>query len=214
VKDSGGHVVWSNADETASPDLKILSIPEGMAWILDKKGVRLWSGTLPPARNRSSSIRQGNDSYQMDSSGIHVSGKNGLFRVTDDAKRVLWSGSLPASPRILVRQGNRYSFSGPNRGASGQDSVSEIRFAAETGTVTIESIDGKIVGSRLIDVLKCRTETLSPSFLRFNGQPRILTPTASLTTNGTVLLTYRDSAGTIIRRSRVYRSGSSWGTSG
>ncbi|MES2464574.1 MAG: hypothetical protein V4671_28770 [Armatimonadota bacterium] len=217
IRDCSGAEVWSSVRMTGSPDLQLVSETTGQSRLLDKQGALLWSGYIAPSQNGRTSSRQTNGHYEIDCGGIHITGDKGVFRITDEAKRLIWAGSLPTRPTILVRQGDRYSFIGENRVAGGSDRVSQISFAAEKGTVTIEDTSGNLLATRPVDILKTVNSVGpggGPKATSGLSIPRTITPNPTLKTNGVALLTYRDSHGTVIRRSRVHRSGNSFGYSG
>jgi hypothetical protein len=84
---------------------------------------------------------------------------NGFYRVADNDGKLLWSGTLPARPVILLRQGNRFSFQGRNGGGSGQDRITFIRFALDQGKVSATK-NGVDLGSRPVGLLKTFERTV------------------------------------------------------
>jgi hypothetical protein len=77
------------------------------------------------------------------------------------------------------------------------------------GQVTIEDLQGRTLGTRPVDLLKVRHHAqMGPAgSFRAGWSLPPLTQEAELapTARGTVLLTYRDGAGRVFRRSKVYR---------
>jgi beta-lactamase regulating signal transducer with metallopeptidase domain len=239
---SSGRALWSDAADVAAPDLLLNKSAGGKARLLGKDGTTLWSGDLGPSPGGSSS-QQRDGTLQISSSGVLITGSEGVFSVYSDPNgparpapmpmrpgmmrpapvpmrpgpnaRLLWSGKLPTRPTILIREGHRFHFTGPNRGESGSDRVVEVSFSAEVGQVTIADLQEKTLGTLAVDILRIKNE------MRTTGQAvttswtvRPLTQEAELaaTARGTVLLTYRDSVGDIFRRSKVYRDEKGSGT--
>jgi hypothetical protein len=116
--------------------------PDGGARLFDRTGALLWSGDLGQTSGASSIKQHSDGTFQMVSSGVLITGTEGAFSVYIDPQiraqlppelmhaepqrpgpnaRLLWSGRLPARPTILIRDGERYCFAGPNRSASGRD---------------------------------------------------------------------------------------------
>jgi hypothetical protein len=231
LRDASGRTLWNDEADIPPMDLMLDISADRKARLIGNSGATLWSGDLGPAVGASSinSVKQYDDTLQMISSGVLITGTEGVFSVYSDPQiqaplppdlghsaplspgpnaRLLWSGKLPAQPTILIRDGHRYRFTSRNGSAIGVDRATEVRFVAEAGQVTIEDLQGRTLGTQAVDILKNRHDT------RLDGPgPRIvqdrlpLVPETELaaTARGTVLLTYRDSAGRIVRRSKVYR---------
>ncbi len=198
-----GRILWTNAAQTADPDLLLQSTDAGEAQLLGKGGTLLWSGTLPGTPGDSKVTEGVIRGYQIDSSGIHISstGKdNDPVTVTDNEKRVLWSGTLPKEPVILIRRGTDFTFWGPNRSASGSDRVTEVRLAAEPGEMTLEDSAGKRIGTRSLDLLRSTSKTVESSKpdAPTRESTRLFAPRAFLTVPGWVQYTFKDSAGRAI----------------
>jgi hypothetical protein len=140
----------------------------GEARLVGKGGALLWEGILPgPIRpglheGWRHHSRPDGDSYFIDKCGVHITGINGAFTVTDEEKRVLWSGTLPQKPVLLVRCSDHFAYQGRYGTATGRqwdrfrDEKVELHFAAETGKVVLEvNYYGSRLGARTIDLLKC-----------------------------------------------------------
>ena len=50
LKDSAGRVLWSDAADTAKPDLLFVKTPDGNARLSGAGGATLWAGTPPRPR--------------------------------------------------------------------------------------------------------------------------------------------------------------------
>jgi hypothetical protein len=231
LKDDSGRTIWNDEADIPPMDLMLDKSADGKARLIDNSGVTVWSGDLGQSSG-GYSIKQYSEhdgTLQMISSGVLITGTDGVFSVYADPQiraplppemrhstpvspgpnaRLLWSGRLPEQPTILIRDGSRYRFTSPNGNTSGADRATNVRFTAESGQVTITDLQGRTLGTQAVDILKNRHDT------RLDGPgPRIvqdrlpLVPETELaaTAQGTVLLTYRDSAGRIVRRSKVYR---------
>lgn len=207
VLPDGEHEIWSDRKTTGSPDLQLLREENGAARLLDKRGTVLWSGALESRIRGSSSRRQGT-TYMFRTGGVQIDGVDGMFTVrAEDTNTVLWSGRLPKEPLVLVRNGNRFQMQSSMGSESGMDRVSRVRFEKDAGTVTITDRNEKVLGVRPITILKAFETTDAPSGgpQRFPRPAWLTMPDARLTKKGTIFLTYKDSNGRILRRSKVYK---------
>jgi hypothetical protein len=202
LKDREGRVLWTNAADTADPDLLLQSTEAGEARLLGKGGTLLWSGTLPGVPGRSKVTEEVVRGYQIDSGGIHISSSRDsrdidAVTVTDDEKRVLWSGRLPKEPVILIRRGTDFTFKSPNRRAQGSDRVTEVRLSAEPGELTLEDRTGKLIGTRSVDLIKRTQKTIESSNPEAPAREhtQVFAPRALLTVPGSVQYTFKNSAG-------------------
>jgi hypothetical protein len=189
LKHPDGAVLWSKASDIASPDLLMESTEAGEARLVGKNDTLLWEGILPgPIR---AGLHEGwrhhsrpdGDSYFIDKCGVHITGINGVFTVTDEEERVLWSGTLPRKPVLLVRCSDHYAYQGRyGTAATGRqwdrfrDEKVELHFAAETGEVVLEDYEGNRFGARTIDLLKCTKKRLST---RSDGPRQVFYPAES-----------------------------------
>ncbi|MES2465347.1 MAG: hypothetical protein V4671_32675 [Armatimonadota bacterium] len=201
LRDKNATLLWTNAAEAASPDLLMESTEAGEARLMGKKGVLLWSGTLPGKVSGSSINTQDRDTYSIECSGVFIRGVGGKFTVTDNEKQVLWSGTLPKKPLIIVRRGRRFNFSGRNRVVSGTDRVNNIRFAVEQGVVVVTDSQGKVLGNHSVELLQCFDQPFLP-------QGRSLTPEPVFNKSGLmgkVAFTFKDSQGRIVGRRTLHQ---------
>ena len=225
LKDRSGHVLWSNAAEFGSPDLVLQTTRENKRTLRGKDGRVLWTGILSsPLQNHASTPRENRPirkgAFLVDNGGIVLEGTKTAFTITDHGQRRIWSGSLQKYPSLLIRNGPSFNWSGANHAMSGSDSVSEVQLSLNSGAVTIENTQGKQLGTHPLMFLNSDSRIVrsampgiptGPQVINFR---RVLTPNATLSTKGTALPTYRDSTGTIVRRSRIFRSKDSVGYSG
>ncbi|MES2465346.1 MAG: hypothetical protein V4671_32670 [Armatimonadota bacterium] len=131
--------------------------------------------------------------------GIHINGVNGQFTITDNAKRHLWTGTLPNCPTVLLRRGHHFSFSGTNGSMGDMDRVVQIRFAVEKGEAVIRASDRpNEEGSRPITFLKTFQETLLPEgqpVRVFKDTPRLTRPRPIVRYGKSMSFTFKDSTG-------------------
>jgi hypothetical protein len=210
----GEYVIWTDKSVTGSPDLQLLREGDGEARLLDKQGTVLWSGVLESYARGSSSRRQG-ETYMLKTGGVQIDGVDGLFTVKNEGTgAVLWSGRLPEEPLVLVRNGGRFHIQSSTGSESGMDHVSRIRFESEVGTVTITDKNEKVLGVRPIPILKSYEITDGSQYgpQQSSRPARVTMPDGRLTNKGTVFLTYKDSTGRILRRSKVYKTERGFGT--
>jgi beta-lactamase regulating signal transducer with metallopeptidase domain len=207
LKDKNGKTIWSDAQETAAPDLSLQRESTGQARLLDKNSKMLWSGYLKMSPNNPNSIQQSGDNYQIESSGVKIKGEKGIFSVSSTEGAPLWSGRLPVQPVILVRNGEQFNLVG-RRSDAGIDTRSEVSFAVEKGTATVADSQGIPLGDKPVTVLKVRNENPIPDNRgTLFDTVHTLTQKPTLSADGSTLLTYKDSAGHIFRRTIAYRNG-------
>jgi len=207
LKDGTGAVLWTNAADLAKPDLLFERTADGRARLTDKAGATLWSGQLPPSpQGGGGSQSSGSPSTRISiiTPSVRIEGVNGVFRVTSG--KLLWAGHLPSSALIVVRDGHTFTFTGPNGGGSGSDEVSRISMEGGTESVTVADTKGRTLGTQTVEALTIRY-TKESSFQPAN--PMQLSDCkvqdGRLDATGTLLLTYRDGSGRVVRRSKVYR---------
>ncbi len=95
---------------------------------------------------------------------------------------------------------------GPSGSESGSDEASRVSMAAGAETVTVADAHGRTLGTRIVDALTIRRTTgLSPLPQGFNQPVLYQAQDGRLDAVGTLLLTYRDGAGRVVRRSRIYK---------
>lgn len=203
LKDRNGTVLWTNAEEAASPDLLLQSTEEGEATLTGRDGMPLWAGTLPLPLESKRSSAGSNDSYQFDGYGVHISGINGAFTIADEEKRVLWSGTLPKRPVILIRRGTNFSFTTNRRSSSGSDRTTTIHFAVGSGEAVIADTKGDVIGSLPIEFLqtfetwtlpnKSAAEVPLQKAIPYIGVPRF-----TVKTGDGITVTYKDNTGKVI----------------
>jgi hypothetical protein len=210
LKDSKGRLIWA---DSPVPDLRFDRRGDGTARLTDKKGQILWSGdlapTVPAAIPRS---ERRETTYTVDFAGVQIRGINGYFTLAEDhggTPRVLWSGTLPARPEILLRTANHFLFVGAD-GEQGvqRDHIVTIRFAGEAGHVTMTDARLQVIGTRPFRLL--RADNVAHSIGPAQGQTvlkRYYVPFGNLAKSGTVLFTYQDESGRIIYRNSVVREG-------
>ena len=213
LRDGAGRMLWSNAAQIARADLIFEEAPDGQARLLGRGGGQLWTGQLPPvSQGGVTSQLQGGQTLIV-TPGVRIEGTGGVFRVT--AGQLLWSGRLPASPLIVARDGHEFLVTGPGGSESGSDEASRVSMAAGDETVTIADAHGRNLGTRVVDALTIRRTTgLSPLPQGFNQPVIYEAQDGRLDAFGTLLLTYRDGAGRVVRRSKVYRDARGYGCSG
>ncbi|MBC8135168.1 MAG: hypothetical protein H8F28_04670 [Fibrella sp.] len=207
--------LWSDKDKFGTPDLQLRKASDGQASLLDKHGATLWSGMLGPS-SKGSSIHGKANRVQIKSSGVEIDGVDDQFTVKRaDNGVLLWSGRLPEKPVIFVRDNHHYAFRSPNRATGGSDTRHRVRFEEEAGTVTIADRDLKPLGMHPVVILRRyeTSETIGSSH-QFTHPVSYETPNATLTTQGTIFLTYKDNKGRIIRRVKLYKSERSTGRLG
>lgn len=219
LKDSTGKMLWSDAPLTP-PDLTLHKAADGQARLTDKNGTVLWSGQLPPTGSSvSSRVTSGGGSQHLQAAGVHIDGVKGAFRVTTDAGQLLWAGQLPTNATVLITDTDNhqrsYLVSGPSLSGGGQDEISHVTFTAEPGTVTVADTQGQELGTRPVEIIVIHGMTYSGSQARATHWP-VSTPTSepSLSATGTLLLTYRDQSGKVVRRVKVFSSPKDKGTLG
>lgn len=207
LKDGSGAVLWTDAADLAKPDLLFEKALDGRARLTDKAGATLWSGPLPPTPHGGGGSQSSGSTgarISIITPSIRVEGVNGVFRVTSG--KLLWAGHLSPSPLIVIRDGHTFTFTGPNGGGSGSDEVSRISLEGGAETVTVADTKGRMLGMQAVDALTIRytrESSLQP------GGPVPLSDCkpqdGRLDATGTLLLTYRDGSGRVVRRSKVYR---------
>lgn len=211
VLPDGEHIIWSDKAITGSPDLQLQRDADGRSRLLDKQGILLWSGVLKQNSAGGSTRQQGGTS-QVKAGGVQIDGVDGMYTVKIvDTSTILWSGRLPLQAVILIRDGHRFHFQSPIRSEGGADGFTRIRFEKEAGAVTITDKNSRELGTRPIAILKVH-ETMSSEQYPPIRQVRLIMPDGRLTKTGTVFLTYKDSTGRIIRRSKSYKDGNFSGT--
>jgi hypothetical protein len=211
LKDGGGKTLWTNAAQLTPPDLLLEVTDSGQASLKGKDGAVLWSGTLPVGQDVTSSSRSSSragDIYRVDAYGVHLSGINGVFTLTDGEKKVLWAGTLPAHPVILLRRGHSFLLTSPLQSASGSDMTTDLSFAVEKGEVTVEDGGGNVVGTRPIELLKVLQQTTivgneGSGVFGQNQNPRYLLPRPVVKTGAGIRYTFKDSAGKVVGQGTV-----------
>ncbi|MES2460335.1 MAG: hypothetical protein V4671_07115 [Armatimonadota bacterium] len=211
LKDSAGRVIWSDAPKL---DLVFDRQIDGNSRLTDNTGRVLWSGMLAPAPMPSAprASRRGT-TYTMNFSGVRISGVNGYCTVVNDSgenPEVLWSGTLPPRPLLLMRASHRFLFCGRVPSALGrQDQSLTIRFSREPGSVTIRDTQSQVLGKRSLDLLKMDTRIKNREG---GGQvilpPQYQIPYGRLHRSGSVLVTYHDRAGQVVQKGSLVRDGS------
>ncbi len=207
LKDGSGAVLWTDSADLAKPDLLFEKASDGRARLTDRAGATLWSGQLPPTLHGEGwSQCSGSPSARISivTPSIRVEGVNGVFRVTSG--KLLWSGHLPPSALIVIRDGHTYMVTGPNGGGSGSDETCRISLEGGVESVTVADTKGRALGTQTVDALTIRY-TLESS-LRPASPMQISDCKAQdgrLDATGTLLLTYRDGSGRVVRRSKVYK---------
>lgn len=202
LKDRSGKVLWSDAADIAAPDLLFVKTEDGEARLTDKAGATLWAGHLPHIKAVGVSSRLQSDRVSIIAPSICIEGVGGVFRVTSG--RLLWTGRLPPSPLILIRDGNTFMVVGPNCSDSGTDQTSRISMEYGAETVTVADAAGRTLGTQAVDALTVH-HTMRASFLpRGTEWPaEHKSQDGRLDATGTLLLTYRDSTGRVVRRSKI-----------
>ncbi len=207
LKDGSGAVLWTDAADLAKPDLLFERTADGRARLTDKAGATLWSGQLPPAPqggNWSQSSGSPSTRISIITSGVRIEGVNGAFRVTSG--KLLWAGHLPSSALIITRDGHAFTFAGPNGGGSGSDEVSRISMEGGTESVTVADTKGRTLGTQTVDALTIRyTREASSQPANPMQLSDCKVQDGRLDATGTLLLTYRDGSGRVVRRSKVYK---------
>lgn len=216
LKDSSGKTIWSDAADTSVPDLLLQKYSDGQARLLDKSGSTLWTGSLGAySKGTGSRSSQRGNTIVIEAGGIRIKGENGSFRVSRiEGDVALWTGTLPASPIVLIREGYNYALQSPGRGESGRDKTVRLRFVAEGGTAVVSNTKNKVLGTVPVDLLKITQETMwrqhaDDPKIGFAPSPhvQIQTQMATLTANGALLITYQDSTGRAFQRAEVYKAG-------
>lgn len=209
LKDSAGHAFWSDASDKSPTDLMLLRHTDGQTRLTGRDGATLWAGSLPPAEPSNSSSSNGNHTVVL-AAGVRIEGLNGDFRVTDAAGHLLRAGRLPERPTLLVRDGPRYTitWSGKSTGGSegGIDRSTQVSFTAEQGTLEIADSHGGTLDTRPVDMVVMRHTDRSVNQPQgFTWPDTYKSPDGSVDAPGTLLLTYRNHSGRVVRRSKVYR---------
>ena len=204
LRNGGYRVLWSDVADVAKPDLLFDKTRDGRARLTGKGGVLLWAGHLPPTRFGSQDSRIQGDQVSITTPSVQVQGAGGVFRVSAGA--LLWSGHLPPSPLIVLRDERSLVVERAGGDQSGPDESLRVNVEGASETVTIADAQGRTLGTRAVDALTVHHTTLFGTL-----PPDVPWPVdyksqdGRLDAVGTLLLTYRDAAGRVVRRSKVYR---------
>lgn len=207
LKDGSGAMLWTDAADLAKPDLLFEKMADGRARLTDKGGATLWSGQLPPTPHGGGGFQsRGSTGARISiiAPSVRVEGVNGVFRVTSG--KLLWAGHLPLSALIVIRDGHTFTFAGPNGGGDGSDEVSRISMEGGAERVTVADTKGRALGTQTVDALTIRytrESSLQPATPMQLSDCKV--QDGRLDATGTLLLTYRDGSGRVVRRSKVYR---------
>ena len=204
LKDGSGAVLWTNAADLAKPDLLFEKTEDGRARLMDGAGATLWAGNLPLAPPGGVSSQSDGAGLSIITPSIHVEGMGGTFRVTSG--KLLWSGHLSPSPLIVIRDGHTFMVTGPSESESGSDETCRVSMEGRGQSVTVADTKGRTLGTRSVDSLTVRYTR--ESALQPGGSGQLSDCKAQdgrLDATGTLLLTYRDGSGRVVRRSKVYR---------
>ena len=212
--DEKGVVLWS---DVPTPDLLFEKSADGSARLSDKRGKTLWAGhlTASPPNAASLNLNSRGDhrgtTYTLDFAGVRVNGINGYFTVIDgtgDSTRILWSGTLPIQPVMLFREDHDFFFWGADRSEGGTDRTTDIRLTQEPGRATIADARDQVLGEQSINLLKVESTVHTLGTDRTIPVPQqYCVPYGNLAKSGSVLFTYRDAAGNVIRKNSVVREG-------
>ena len=209
LKDEKGVVIWS---DVPVPDLLFEKNADGKARLSDRNGKTLWDGHLS-ATTPGGSARGDHrgTTYTLDFGGVRVNGINGYFTVIDgtgDSTRILWSGSLPVQPILLFREDHKFLFWGVDRSDSGSDRTTDIRISQETGMVSLTDARDQPLGEQPVNLIKVESSVHVLEGARTIRVPmQYCVPYGNLGKSGSVLFTYRDSAGIVVRKNSVVRDG-------
>ena len=206
LKDGSGAVLWTNAADLAKPDLLFERTEDGRARLTDKAGATLWSGQLPPAPQGGNwSQSSGNPSTRISiiTPSVRIEGVNGVFRVTSG--KLLWTGHLSSSSLIVIRDGHTFMVTGPSGSEGGSDETYHIHMEGGVEAVTVADTKGRTLGTQTVDALTVRytrESSLQPAPMQLSDSK---VQDGRLDATGTLLLTYRDGSGRVVRRSKVYK---------
>jgi len=203
LEDSTGKVLWSDAADIAKPDLLFVKTRDGKARLSGAGGVTLWAGLLPPSPEVGGSIQSRGDQVSIVMPGLRIDGAGGVFRVTSG--KLLWVGRLRPSPLLVIRDGHAFSIYGPNGSGGGWDAPRRVSMEAEAETVTVADTEGRTLGTRAVDSLAVRYEIGGASARGLKSPAEHKAQEGELDAVGTLLLTYRDGAGRVLRRVTVYK---------
>lgn len=217
LRDGAGQTIWSDAQEMPVPDLRLMKTADGATQLLDRSGSILWSGQLQPSvpEQRTTMWRRGAD-YHLHAAGVLISGTQGEFTVTNSANQdLLWSGSLPKYPVLLVRDTNQFVFMpvDVSGSESGFDKITSVGYEAQTGTVTITNLQGETIGTRPIEFLKVSVASRRTGQAQGKQQPLdeypqpCILPKVSLKKDGAVLAVFKDSKGRVLYSFQIARYG-------
>lgn len=204
LKDGNGAVLWTNAADLAKPDLLFERMADGRARLTDKASATLWAGQLPPAPQSGGSSQSSGAGILIITPSIRVEGVRGVFRVTSG--KLLWTGHLPSSPLIVIRDGHTFMVMGPNGSESGADETYHVRMEGGVEGVTVADTRGRTLGTQSVASLIARStreSSLHPAIPMQLSERKV--QDGCLDATGTLLLTYRDGSGRVVRRSKVYK---------
>lgn len=204
LKNGGYRVLWSDVADVVKPDLFFEKGRDGRARLTGKGGALLWAGHLPPTGigGQDSSIQ--GDRVLISTPGVQIEGAGGAFRVS--AGGLLWAGHLPPSPLIVLRDGRSLLVEKAGENQGGPDETLCVNVEGASETVTVADAQGRTLGTRVVEALAVH-HTSFPSALPPDA-PLLVdyeSQNGRLDSVGTLLLTYRDSSGRVVRRSKVYK---------
>ena len=204
LKNGGYRVLWSDVADVAKPDLFFDKDRDGQARLTGTGGALLWTGHLPPTRVGGQDSRIEGDQVTITTPSVQVEGAGGVFRVR--AGRLLWTGHLPPSPLIVLRDARSLVVEKASGDQGGPDESLRVSMEGAAESVTIADAQGRTLGTRIVEALNVHHTTLfgtlppdAPWPVDYKSQD------GRLDAVGTLLLTYRDSSGRVVRRSKVWK---------